>query len=262
MCVCGRACGFQAPCNASQAAQRWSFLAPGEHPSEKKALFSRRTLSALINEAASNITNATALTLLPETDSKYGVNHIGATSLVYQDAEVACTTRGCTQYFPSQMWYLDGVSGQLMSGNYTASINEQWLTSMVPAPSRRCLSAIHSADMAGTPADNTEVWGGPLANGSLVVALQNRKAPNGTVVTAPISSLLGTNEFFSFAMLAPAAARANGYARSVATPPTAASSYKVRDVLAGKDLGAVSSTGEISAAVDLGDTRVFVLTPV
>jgi hypothetical protein len=56
--------------------------------------------------------------------------------------------------------YLDSTTGQLISGNYTASINEQWLTAAVPAPSRRCLSAIHSADMAGTPAKSTEVWGG------------------------------------------------------------------------------------------------------
>jgi hypothetical protein len=67
----------------------------------------------LINEEASaapgstiNGTNITAsgLTLLPETDSKYGVNHVGSAALEYPDVEVACKTRGCNQYAPSQMW--------------------------------------------------------------------------------------------------------------------------------------------------------------
>jgi hypothetical protein len=53
-----------------------------------------------------------------------------------------------TTLMPSQHCrYLDDVTGQLQSGNYTASINEQWLTEMVPAPSRRCLAAVLSADM-------------------------------------------------------------------------------------------------------------------
>ena len=70
---------------------------------------------------------------------------------------------------------------------------------MVPAPARRCLSAVHSADMAGTPAGSTEVWGGALSNGSLVLALCNRDAPNATVVDAPLSLLLEHNAFFSCA---------------------------------------------------------------
>ena len=59
------------PCNATSPTQRWSFLAPGQYPSERKAFFSRRTLSAIINEAASALAgNASVLTLLPETDSR------------------------------------------------------------------------------------------------------------------------------------------------------------------------------------------------
>ena len=68
---------------------------------------------------ASNGSSAVALTLLPETDSRYGVNHVGGAVLEYPGVEVACTTRGCTAYHPSQMWYLSP-SGQLQSANYTA----------------------------------------------------------------------------------------------------------------------------------------------
>lgn len=287
------------PCNTTDPSQRWRFLSPGLYPSERAAHFSRRTLSALVNDAFSaavhqdqnykqhvgpprpNSTNGTnttlplALTLLPETDSRYGVNHIGAEPLVFGDVEVACTSRGCDGYFPSQMWYYDTVTGQLMSGNYTASINEQWLTSMVPAPARRCLTVVPSADMAGTPARDTEVWGGPLTNGSFVVALQNRQAPNDTAIHVPISLLFEPNNFFSFAMTA--SAKALGFARQVPSPPTlpqfddgvtnsaparATSSYIVRDVLAQTDLSKVDmATGVISASVDAGDTRLFVLRP-
>jgi hypothetical protein len=222
-----------------------------------------------------NTTLPLALTLLPETDSRYGVNHIGAEPLVFADAEVACTSRGCDDYFPSQMWYHDAVTGQISSGNYTASINEQWLTSMVPAPVRSCLTVVASADMAGTPAQDTEVWGGPLTNGSFVLALQNRRASNGTTIRAPVSILFEPNNFFSFAMTA--SAKALGFARRVPSPPSlpqlldvaangaptrAMSTYSVRDVLAQTDLAKVDlATGVISASVDTGDTRLFVLRP-
>lgn len=287
------------PCNSTDPSQRWRFLSPGLYPSERAARFSRRTLSALVNDAFSaavqqdqndeehsggsrqngtNGTNTTlplALTLLPETDSRYGVNHIGAEPLVFADAEAPCTSRGCDEYFPSQMWYHDAVTGQIISGNYTASINEQWLTSMVPAPARRCLTVVASADMAGTPAKDTEVWAGPLTNGSFVLALQNRRASNGTAIQVPVSLLFEPNNFFSFAMTA--SAKALGFARRVSSPPTlpqfddgvtngpsarAISSYSVRDVLAQTDLAKVDiATGVISASVDAGDTRLFVLKP-
>lgn len=275
------------PCDPASHMQQWLFAAPGQYPSEKASKFARRTLSALLNVGATadaragggsnpspkNPFNSTVppnassitLSLLPETDTKYGVNHVGAAPLEYLDVEVACTTRGCTQYQPSQMWYLDGYTGQLQSGNYTASINEQWLTSMVPAPSRRCLAAVHSADMAGTPAGSrTEVWGGPLSNGRYVVALSNRDGPDSAAVELNVAALVGSNIFFSFAMLAEPAARAAGYAKSVQPPPLLppTTRYTVRDVLAGVDLpGTVDGRGKLSANVDTGDTRLFVLTP-
>ena len=114
------------PCNASHPLQRWRFLAPGQFPSETAAGFAKRTLSALVNEGAHAITpppdggsanrdergpnpfnssnsSEIVLSLLSETDSRYGVNHIGGAALEYPDAEVACTTRGCDQYQPSQV---------------------------------------------------------------------------------------------------------------------------------------------------------------
>jgi hypothetical protein len=101
--------------NHTSPAQRWTFISPGLFPSEKAQFFARSTLSALVNEAAStapgstiNGTNLTAsgLTLLPETESRYGVNHVGSAALQYPDVEVACKTRDCNQYAPSQMWYV------------------------------------------------------------------------------------------------------------------------------------------------------------
>ena len=259
-------------CDAHDAAQRWRFHSPGLYPSEAKAFFSRSTLSALVNEAASaalvppivnasTSSNVSGLSLLPETATRYGVNHVGTKRLEYKDAEVACVDRDCTQYAPLQMWYLDVTTGQLTSGSYTASINEQWLTSVDPAPSRRCLAAIPSADMAGTPAGHTEVWGGPLAGGKYVIAMQNRDAPNGTAISAPLSILGERNGFFSYSMLTSAAAKANGYARSVAMPTPLATSYSVRDPILGKDLpDVVTKEGVLTAMVNKGDTKLFVLT--
>ena len=204
--------------------------------------------------------------MLPETDSRYGVNHVGGAALQYPDAEGACEARGCTQYQPSQMWYLDQATAQLQSANYTASINEQWLTAMVPSPTRWCLSAVSSADMAGSPSGGTEAWGGPLANGSFIVALSNRNGPDPSNVTVAVRSLLETNAFFSFAMLAPAAARASGYARPVESPSaaaTTATAFSVRDILQRVDLPGhvAATTGVVSASVDTGDTKLFVLRP-
>lgn len=265
------------PCDQDSAMQRWRFAAPGQYPAEEARGFARSTLSALLNDAATNASHAppgpgpfgnasngtVALSVLPETDSRYGVNHVGGAGLEYPDVEVACTTRGCTQYQPSQMWYLDAVTGQLQSGNYTASINEQWLTAMVPAPARRCLAAVASADMAGTLAGTTEVWGGPLAGGKLVVALSNRSPSSQATVAAPVSALFEPHGFFSFAMLASPGAEAAGYAESVPPPAAAAESYTVRDVLARTTLPETVSaaTGVVSAKVDPGDTRLFVLSP-
>ena len=101
----------------------------------------------------------------------------------------------------------------------------------------------------------------------MVVALQNRDAPNGTTVSVPMPLLSERNAFFSFAMLAPAAARAMGYAKSVSLNPpaqalpSAPKSYAVHDVLEGKDMGTVDATGTLSAPVDTGDTRLFILMP-
>ena len=190
---------------------------------------------------------------------------MGASQLVYPDVEQECTTRGCTGYQPSQMWYM-GRDGTLQSGNYTASINEQWLTSMVPSPSRRCLSAVHSADMAGTPAGDTEIWGGALANGSLVLALCNRNAPNGTTIKATLSLLFERHAFFSFAMLSERSARAAGYAHQVAHDLAGSqqmtTTFRVRDVLSGEDLPSVLGNGSVSARVDTGDTKLILLVPV
>ena len=82
---------------------------------------------------------------------------------------------------------------------------------------------------------------------------------------APVSVLRERRGFFSFAMLAGLSARAAGYARAVPTPvaETAAAPtvYQLRDVLAGKNLGQVLATGIVTASVNTGDTKLFVLTP-
>jgi hypothetical protein len=93
---------------------------------------------------------------------------------------------------------------------------------MVPVPSRRCLSAVLSVDMAGFPAGSIEVWSGPLAaaNGSSVLVLSNREAANATTVhvAAPLSLLAeGYNGFYPFAVLPERSAKASGYAYTVSS---------------------------------------------
>jgi hypothetical protein len=79
-----------------------------------------------------------------------------------------------------------------------------------------------------------------------------------------VAVALGLAHFHSRALLLSSSllvGRANGYARSVPSPPAGTVSYTVHDVIVGKDIGTVAASGKFTAVVDKGDTRVFVLTP-
>lgn len=86
---------------------------------------------------------------------------------------------------------------------------------------------------AGSDSGETEVWGGPLSNGSFVLALLNRGAANATVA-APFSAygVPGMGD---------------------------ASVFCIRDLWMTTTIG--TYTGSYSAAVPSHDIKIFKLTP-
>ena len=105
-----------------------------------------------------------------------------------------CASRSCQGYDPSQMWYYSKTDGMLRQSTYTASINHRItgagyvLTEKVPTWRHHCLSHALSITNEGSASGMQEVWGGPLAGGSYVLALLNRgTAP--ILIDAPFTLL-------------------------------------------------------------------------
>ena len=137
------------------------------------------------------------------------------------------------------MWYYDPTESLLRMSTFTASINHKndgegyTLTPKVPTWRHHCLAHVLSVDNAGTAAGETEVWGGPLADGAFVLALLNRGA-----AAAEIHA--------DFELLG-----ASGVGRNT--------TFAVRDLLARSDAG--TAKGSVSATVASHDIAVFKLTP-
>ncbi|KAH8072642.1 alpha-galactosidase [Aureococcus anophagefferens] len=237
-----------APCDADDAAQRWTFSTPaavaygGDAPAA--SLFSLAT-------------NGSLLTLLPETDAARAVNHVGGGPPAYGAAGAAepCESPASA----ADLWAYDPDTRQVVSGNFTASINAEWLTAKVPGPGRRCLAAIHSADMAGAATGDTEAWAGPLAGGAFAVVLHNRRGPDNATAALPLALLNETRRFWSYASLP--SFRRLGYASRVPPMPAAAAAYVASDLETGEVLGPLRLAESLAAPVAKGGARVFRLAP-
>lgn len=195
-----------------------------------------------------------------ETDPGSAVNHVGARNGSYagDGAAQVCKARNCDAYDPNQLWTLDAETRQLISANYTASINAQWLTHKVPGPARRCLSSIAAADMAGSRAGKTEVWAGPLEGGAYVAVLHNRGGKDGATVSLDLDLLDEPNRFFTYASL-PTAKRL-GFATVVPPLPDFADAFNVTDLLTGETTVATKH-GTLAAPLPKGASKIFKLTP-
>lgn len=135
------------------------------------------------------------------TDLAYGANRL---TLVDPKDQESCTSRYCQNYDPVQMWYYSFFEKTLQHSLYASSMNhiENYqdkkrengfvLTPKVPTFRRNCLAHILSEDNTGTDPGNTEVWGGPLAGGDIVVGLVNRGSTS-TNFTARLDLLIETS---------------------------------------------------------------------
>jgi hypothetical protein len=83
--------------------------------------------------------------------------------------------------------YFDPTENLLRAATYTASINHKndgagyTLTQKVPTYQHHCLAHVLSDRNEGTPNGDTEVWGGPLANGDYVMAALNRQSTSASI---------------------------------------------------------------------------------
>lgn len=107
------------------------------------------------------------------------------------------------------------------------------LTGRQPTFAHQCLAHVLSIRNMGTDAGTLEVWGGPLSNGSFVMALLNNGASS-AVINAPFAAL-------EWPSVGPS------------------SQFCVRDVWARANLGVF--TGAFNATVQSHDLAIFKLTP-
>jgi hypothetical protein len=223
------------PCNATDALQAWTY---GPNA---------RTVATLVNAGTGLALAASNSTLFssphgddpyPSPDAAYG-----AVSAVLQAPSPTqpCGNRDCQGYTPAQLWYgPDLQDGFIAQATFTASINHCFdgdcyeLTKKPPTFALNCLAHVLSVRNGGTDGGQTEVWGGPLAGGSWVLALLNAGSPANATIAAPFSAF-----------------EVPGVG--------AATSFCVRDVWARANLGVF--TGSFSATVAPHDVGIYRLTP-
>jgi hypothetical protein len=176
------------PCNASDPAQAWVA------PSSAQRLGALLWVPALAANASATALTVGASTLytavhgsdataLP--DAAYGLTNI---TLAPYAPEPPCSSRGCDNYAPEQMWYWSPATGKLMLGHFAANDyrcfgpNCYQLTGHLPTTADYCLSHVLSYDgnvgTGGGAKGASSVWGGPLAGtdtpaGDFILALAN-----------------------------------------------------------------------------------------
>ena len=164
------------PCDAADATQAWRLPAPG-------------AVSGLLNVAL----GGAALTVgestlygavhgsdpVPLPDAAYGITNLTFAPFA---PEPPCTSRACDNYVPAQSWYHSHASGTLALASMASNIYRCFegscyvLTSHLPATVDSCLARVAAISNDGVDADvpGVHVWGGPLAGGAFVMALENR----------------------------------------------------------------------------------------
>ena len=117
-------------------------------------------------------------------DAAYGITNLTFEAPV---VEPPCTSRDCDGYEPRQQWYLSPGTGRLSLALFSANMYRCYEGSSgcynfsgahLPAVDDFCLARVAaiSNDGLDTEAGGVHAWGGPLAGGAFVVALENRDA--------------------------------------------------------------------------------------
>eukprot|EP00041_Stephanoeca_diplocostata_P023777 m.591613 g.591613 ORF g.591613 m.591613 type:complete len:604 (+) comp22381_c0_seq4:1780-3591(+) len=178
------------PCAVTSAEQQWVF---------DKGVHTVTSITNVAAKLALAVSNSTLFAKVhdkddfPVSDVAYG--DCGMLLVTPYDQR-DCTTRDCQNYDPSQMWYYSASDGLLRQSTYTASVNHRadgdgrgyTLTQKVPTWQHHCLAHVLSVDNLGTFSGDTEVWGGPLSDGDMVMAFVNR-GPTDADITATFSML-------------------------------------------------------------------------
>jgi len=116
---------------------------------------------------------------MPLLDAAYGITNLTFTPFA---PEPPCDNRGCDNYVPQQSWAYSPRSGHITLSMFADNIYRCFegscyvLTGHLPATAHQCLSDVASISNDGvlTTLGGVHVWGGPLAGGDFVVALDNR----------------------------------------------------------------------------------------
>ena len=121
----------------------------------------------------------------------------GLTNLTFEATviEPPCTNRDCDGYEPRQSWYWSPSTGRLSlallsSNNYACYEGSagcyDFTGKHLPAVDDFCLSRVLaiSNDGLDTDASGVHAWGGPLAGGAFVIALENRDTADAPAAVA------------------------------------------------------------------------------
>lgn len=175
------------PCNASDPTQAWVLPAPltVTHVVNAALNLSLAAGSTTVWGSAHWTDNATLL------DAAYGLTNLTFEPTV---VEHPCTDRDCDGYEPRQSWYWSPATGQLSLALYSANMYHCFegsagcyhFAAHLPATDDLCLTRVAAISNDGLDTDvgGVHAWGGPLAGGAFVMALENRDSANATAAAA------------------------------------------------------------------------------
>jgi len=230
----GEAAPALRPCSDNSPSSQWRF-SKGPH-----------TVTSVINVGTGGALAVDNRTLFSQghlkdefqvSDRAYGYSGLTMVEPYDQDG---CTKRDCQNYDPSQMWFFSAADRKLRQSEYTASINHKnmgdgyVLTQKVPTWQHHCLAHVLSVANDGSQHGDTEVWGGPLADGAYVVAFLNRGSAAATI----------SMKYSDFEM----------------DTLSDATSFEVRSLWDGVTLG--SKIGGFESSVQSRDISIYKLSPI
>ena len=166
------------PCAAGDATQAWDL-------GNATSLVRLRSVALNLSLSAGESTvwgtrhgtdNATLL------DGTYGITNLTLEASV---TPPPCTDRDCDGYEPRQMWYLSPLTGRLSLALFSGNMYRCFEGSSgcydfsgahLPVTEDQCLARVAaiSNDGLDTSVGGVHAWGGPLAGGDFVMALENR----------------------------------------------------------------------------------------
>ena len=166
------------PCDAADATQAWRLPQPNTL-THLESVALNASLAAAPGTVWGGRHYSDNVSLL---DAAYGI-----TNLTFEATVVAppCSSRDCEGYSPRQTWYWSPSTRRLSLALFSANMYHcsegssgcyEFSAQYPPATDDLCLSRVLSISNDGlaSQVDGVHVWGGPLAGGAYVVALENR----------------------------------------------------------------------------------------